>query len=75
MTPIYMGGNNENDRVASPESVLIHFKARVSSKGISGASQNISIFIHLPPKQPQKFRSVLLDGSKFGIVFSKKKKI
>ena len=21
MTPIYMGGNNENDRVASPESV------------------------------------------------------
>ena len=26
MTPIYMGGNNENDRVASPESVPIHLK-------------------------------------------------
>ena len=24
MTPVYMGGNNENDRVASPESLLIH---------------------------------------------------
>ena len=24
MTPIYIGGNNENDRVASPESVPIH---------------------------------------------------
>ena len=24
MTPIYMGDNNEIDRVASPESVLIH---------------------------------------------------
>ena len=26
VTPIYMGGNNENDRVASPESVSIHLK-------------------------------------------------
>ena len=26
MTPIHMGGNNENDRVASPESVTIHLK-------------------------------------------------
>ena len=25
MTPIYVGDNNENDRVASPESVHIHF--------------------------------------------------
>ena len=24
MTPFYMGGNNDNDRVASPESVSIH---------------------------------------------------
>ena len=24
MTPIYMGGNNENDRVAFPESIPIH---------------------------------------------------
>ena len=27
MTPIYMGGNNERDRVASPESVPIHLKS------------------------------------------------
>ena len=26
MTPVYMGGNNENDRVASPESRAIHLK-------------------------------------------------
>ena len=26
MTPICIGGNNENDRVASPESVPIHLK-------------------------------------------------
>ena len=26
MTPIYMGGNSINDKVASPESVPIHFK-------------------------------------------------
>ena len=25
-TPIYMGGNNENDRVASPESIPIQLK-------------------------------------------------
>ena len=27
MTSIYMGCNNENDRVASPENVPIHLKA------------------------------------------------
>ena len=26
LNPIYMGGNNENDRVVFPESVLIHLK-------------------------------------------------
>ena len=26
ITPIYMGGNNKNDRVASPESISIHLK-------------------------------------------------
>ena len=26
MTPIYMEGNNENDRVTAPENVLIHLK-------------------------------------------------
>ena len=26
MTPNYMGGNNENDIVSSPETVSIHFK-------------------------------------------------
>ena len=26
MTPIYMGGSSENDRVASPVSVPIHLK-------------------------------------------------
>ena len=26
MTPIYMESNNDNDRVASPENVLIHLK-------------------------------------------------
>ena len=26
MTQLYIGGTNENDRVASPESVLIHLK-------------------------------------------------
>ena len=26
MNPTFMGGNNENDRDASPESVLIHLK-------------------------------------------------
>ena len=28
MTPIYMGGNNENDRVACLESVPIHLKMK-----------------------------------------------
>ena len=28
MTPIYMGGNNENDRVASPESISSHLEFR-----------------------------------------------
>ena len=27
MTPVYMGGNNENDRVASPASVPIHLQS------------------------------------------------
>ena len=27
MTTVYMGGNNENDRVASPESVPIHLNS------------------------------------------------
>ena len=31
MTPIYMGGNNENDRVAPPESVPIHLNLRIST--------------------------------------------
>ena len=26
-TPIYLGGNDENDRVASPESVPIHLQS------------------------------------------------
>ena len=30
MTPVHMGGNNENDRVASPESVSIHLNSAFS---------------------------------------------
>ena len=36
MTPIYMGGNNENDRVASPESVPFHLN--VNGYTLSGAA-------------------------------------
>ena len=32
MTPFYMGGNNENNRVASPESVLIHLNFEISKE-------------------------------------------
>ena len=32
MTPNYIGGSNENDSVASPESVLIHFKGKGQTK-------------------------------------------
>ena len=32
MTPIIMGGNNENDRVASPESVPIHLNMATFNK-------------------------------------------
>ena len=32
MTTIYMGGNNENDRVASPESIPIHLTDEVHGK-------------------------------------------
>ena len=31
MTPIHMGGNNENDRVASPESVPIHLNTNMAT--------------------------------------------
>ena len=39
MTSTYVGGNNENDRVASPETALIHLKAL--------KTQATSVFIYL----------------------------
>ena len=34
MTPIYMGGNNETDRVASPASVPVQLKRRFDGDNI-----------------------------------------
>ena len=42
MTPIYMGGNNENDRVASPESVLIHLKCSLTRLQLFGSAASES---------------------------------
>ena len=51
MIPIYMGGNNENDRSACPESVTIHLKLKNNQlTKVTNSKRDFSlekkIFIH-----------------------------
>ena len=55
MIPIYMGGNNENDRSSCPESVTIHLKLKnnqltkvTNSKRDFSLEKEKSLFIHSP---------------------------
>ena len=45
MTPIYMGGSNEDDRVASSESVPIHFNSNTVKILKFGTPQTIAIIV------------------------------
>ena len=68
MTPIYMGSNNENDRVASPESVLIHLKTVNNYTELHSHMISISFlsgggFVFNPFKPNGFFQSYYLEGS------------